>query len=206
MGVAVDQPGRDPAALAVDDLGARSRQAAGSSVLRAGEDDAAVARDDRAVLDDAEARRVRARASRAGRSARSSRRRLARPAGPLRSLPLGSRIYCNTYPIETQVKRATDGDAMTDRSCRKRACCPQGWALGRPGDDRRTAAIARGRDAASAARAGDERHAIGLPAIGEPAQPRVPARHGGPCGDPRAEAADTFLDLARGDVPFRARR
>ena len=57
MGVAVDQAGRDPAAFAIDGLGAlreRCRQLG----LRAGIDDPPVARGDRAVLDDAEARRA----------------------------------------------------------------------------------------------------------------------------------------------------
>ena len=53
MGVAIDEPGRDPAALAVDSL---ARIPAGGQVLcRSGKGDAAVLGSDGAVLDDPEA-------------------------------------------------------------------------------------------------------------------------------------------------------
>ncbi len=54
MGVAVDQAGRDPAAFAIDDLGA-CRRGSGEFVFRTGIGDPAVARGERAALDDAEA-------------------------------------------------------------------------------------------------------------------------------------------------------
>ena len=54
MRVAVDQAGRDPAAFAVDDFGAAGRR--GRHIrFRTGKDDPAVPRDDRAVLDSANA-------------------------------------------------------------------------------------------------------------------------------------------------------
>ena len=49
MGVAVDQARRDPATLAIDDLGARL-QAGWHVGFRPGEDDAPVANSDRAML------------------------------------------------------------------------------------------------------------------------------------------------------------
>ena len=69
MGVAVDQAGRDPAAVAVDDLGAGG-SGRGKLGFRAGIDDPAAARGDRAVLDDAEAGLLPERASQAGHCAR----------------------------------------------------------------------------------------------------------------------------------------
>ena len=57
VGVAVDQAGGDPATLAIDDARAGAT-VGGDGVLRAGEDDAAVPRDEGAVIDSSEAGRA----------------------------------------------------------------------------------------------------------------------------------------------------
>ena len=90
---------------------------------------------------------------------------------------------------------------MTCRSCRYCAD-PRRLDARRPARDRR-GSDRGGRDRRVPARAGDERHAILVPALAEPAQPRLSAGDGGARRDPRARRRHV-LDLARDHVPLRA--
>ena len=97
---------------------------------------------------------------------------------------------------------ATLRRAEMTRSSPTRRCLPDGWASNVRIVDRRTArSPASSRNAA--AQPGDERHAILLPGDAQPAQPRLPARHGRARRNARAVGRQ-FLELARGDVPLRA--
>ena len=201
MGVAIDEPGRDPAALAVDDA-RRGRAGCGRLALRAGEGDAAALRRDRARSRRSRGPAFPARASPDARSARSSR---------LRAGLAGDRLAACAFPGSCDLlqyishrnarKPRRTGGALDCLSRRRRADA-------RRLDGRRSPRVTPDAIAAveTRRRGARGRRAARDPPSGarEPAQPCLPAGMAG-LAEMRGAGRRHFLDLARDDVPFRPR-
>ena len=179
--MAVDEAGRDPAAREVQLRPRRRRPSAGRSAGRRTRS----ARRCAAIAPSS----ITPRPGRAGSSV-ASRASSHRRSNSITPLPSPSPLL-HTQP--NGGRRRWLGCFSTTRSC------PTGWAErraahGRGWHDRGRRARSRPRRRRPPRR---RRHS----GLAEPAQPRLPARHGRPRRDARARRT-TVLDLARGDVPL----
>ena len=194
--MAVDQAGRDPAAVAVDALG--RVPAARQLGHRAGEGDAAVLRS-----------RPRRPRRRRGPAVRRQRRQprvepdRVEPHAASRRARFGytiamAFIYVDEWRGVRYRPACADGTRCARSSSITRCCRTAGRAMcASTVDDGAIAAVAAG--AQRRRRRARRRHRAARPA--ESAQPRLPARHGRARRAARP-AGRQFLDLARGDVPL----